>query len=89
MNNADTDLLLLVALAAFAIWMLVTVWRYVAIQSQKGLLEQEQEILGQPGRPEYRKVMAVVVPRCSSPLAFFSVLAVVVLLGLARALGYF
>lgn len=88
MSSVDADLLLLVALAAFAVWLLVTLWRYVAIQSGKGVLEQEQDVFGKSLRPEYRKFMAVVVPRAASPLAFFTVLAVVVLLGLAKALGY-
>ncbi|HEX8988379.1 MAG TPA: hypothetical protein VF816_10485 [Rhodocyclaceae bacterium] len=76
------------ALAVFATWLLVTIWRYVTIQSRKGLLEQEQNILGKSGRAEYRGLMAVVVPRVPSSLALFTVLAIVVLLGLAKLLGY-
>jgi hypothetical protein len=87
MDSIDTNLLLLFTIAAFAIWLLVTVWRYVSIQSQKGLLEQEQDIFGHGLRPEDRKFMATVVPRFGSPLGFLAAIVVIALLGLAKVLG--
>lgn len=88
MDSIDTNLLFLVAIAAFAIWVLVTIWRYVSIQSQKGLLEQEQDVFGHKLRPEDRKFMATVFPRFGSSLGFLAAIAVIALLGVAKVLGY-
>lgn len=88
MDSIDTDLVLLVGLTAFAIFVLVTIWRYVATQSRKGLVEQERELFGHALPPESREFMAVVVPRFASPLGFVAAIVVVVVLGLAKVLGY-
>jgi len=88
MDSIDTNLLVLITVVAFAIWVLVTIWRYVSIQSQKGLLEQEQDVFGHELRPEDRKFMATVVPRFGSSLGFLAAIVAIALLGVAKVLGY-
>ena len=84
--SIDSDLLLLFATAALVVWLLVTVWQYVSIQSQKGLLEQEKTVFGHELHPENRAFMATVVPRLGSPWSLLVTIAVIAILGLARVL---
>lgn len=86
--DIDSDLLLLFATAALVVWLLVTIWRYVSIQSQKGLLEQEKTVFGHGLHPESRTFMATVVPRFGSPWGLLAAIAVIAILGLARVLDY-
>ncbi len=88
MASIDTDLLLLIAIAVIAVWVLVTMWRYVSIQSQKELIQQEQDIFGDALSPENREFMAVVAPRFGSPLGFLLAVAVIALLAIAKVVGY-
>ena len=86
--DIDSDLLLLLAAAVLVTWLLVTIWRYVSIQSRKGLLEQEKTVFGHGLHPESRAFMATVVPRFGSPWGFLVAIAVIAILGLARVLDY-
>jgi type IV secretory pathway TraG/TraD family ATPase VirD4 len=88
MASIDTDLLLLIAIAVIAVWVLVSMWRYVSIQSQKELIQQEQDIFGDALSPENREFMAVVVPRFGSLLGFLVAVAVIALLAIAKVAGY-
>lgn len=88
MASIDTNLLLLITIAVIAVWVLVTMWRYVSIQSKKGLIQQEQDMFGHALSPENREFMAVVVPRFASPLGFLVAVAVIALLAIAKVVGY-
>lgn len=86
--DIDPNLLLLLAVAVLVTWLLVTIWRYVSIQSLKELPEQEQTAFGHQLHPENRAFMATVVPRFGSPKGLLVAIAIIVILGLARVLNY-
>ena len=84
----DFDLVLLVVIVAFSLWLLVVLWRYVETRSKQGQLEQEQELFGHGLTPETRALMARVMPRFSSSKGFFAAVIVCLLLWLGTVLGY-
>ena len=84
----DTDLLLLIVLLAFAIWVLLVVWQYAQLQTAKPLSEQDDLLFGKGVRPEYQRFRIAIIPRATSAKSFFVILAIAVVAGfLAKTLG--
>ena len=84
----DTNLLLLILLLAFAIWMLVVVWKYAQLQTAKPLSEQDELLCRKGARPEYLRFRVAIIPRATSAQSFFVILAIAVVAGvLAKLLG--
>lgn len=82
------DLLLLIVLLAFGIWMLVVVWKYAQLQTAKPPSEQDELLFRKGMRPEYQRFRIAIIPRATSAQSFFVILASAVVAGiLAKSLG--
>jgi hypothetical protein len=84
----DTDLLLLIVLLAFVIWVLVVIWNYAQLQTAKPLSEQDDLLFGKGVRHEYQRFRLAIIPRATSAQSFFIIVTIAVVAGfLLKSLG--